>query len=146
MKRLTVLSLMIVVSLLWLPVSGFADSHIKTMTLRELVADAQKYAPQITVHEAKAQMDKGSYILIDVREPREYKRGHIVKAINIPRGVLEFKIGRVVPDKNSKIIIYCKVGGRGSLAAKSLKILGYKDVVNVNGGWTGWVKANYPVE
>ena len=120
--------------------------QIKTMTTDEMVAEAKKYAPQITPQTAKGQIDSGSYIILDVREPNEFKQGHIPGAINIPRGLLEFKIADSIPNKDAKIIAYCKVGGRGALAAETLKILSYKNVENITGGWEAWLKAGYPAE
>jgi len=67
-------------------------------------------------------------------------------AVNIPRGLMEFKVEKKITDKNSKIVVYCKVGGRGCLSACTLCRMGYKNVVNIAGGWQAWEKAGYPVE
>jgi rhodanese-related sulfurtransferase len=66
--------------------------------------------------------------------------------MNIPRGLLEFKIAKKVSDKNKEIVIYCKAGGRGCLAAFNLVRMGYKNVKNMDGGWKAWEKAGNPVE
>jgi rhodanese-related sulfurtransferase len=118
----------------------------KAMTTEEMVAEAKESICEVTVSEAKELLDKGGYVFLDCREPKEYKMGHIPGAVNIPRGLLEFKIANKVPDKSTQIVMYCKKGGRGCLAACTLCRMGYENVVNMDGGWLAWEKAGYPVE
>jgi len=118
----------------------------KPMTTKEMEAEARKHIKEISVAEAKAELDSGKAIFLDVREPAEWEKGHIPKAKHLPRGLLEYKIANVVPDKSARIIVYCKVGGRGCFSTDTLCCLGYTDVVNMAGGWKAWVKAGYPVE
>jgi len=82
------------------------------------------------------------------KEPilKEFKMGHIPGAVHIERGLLEFKINNQVPDKNAQIVVYCKLGGRGSLSAHTMVRMGYKNVINIEDGWIAWEKAGYPVE
>ena len=118
----------------------------ENMTKKDLVKEAKSKITEIAPAEAKARLDKGDAVFLDCREPSEYKDGHIPGAINIPRGLLEFKIAEKIPDKNSSILMYCKTGGRASLACCSIDRMGYKNVVNIDGGWKAWLKAGYPVE
>ena len=96
--------------------------------------------------EAKECFDKGGYVFIDCRTEDEFKMGHVPGAMHIPRGVMEFKIDKKVPDKTANIVLYCKKGGRGCLATCTLCRMGYKNVKNMDGGWMAWEKAGYPVE
>ena len=118
----------------------------KGMTANDLVAEAKKNVTMIPVEEAKALFDKGGVIFLDCRDEKEFKSGHIPGAVNISRGLLEFKIENKIPDKNANIVIYCKSGGRGCLACESVGKMGYKNVKNLDGGWKAWTKAGYPVE
>ena len=118
----------------------------KDMTAKDLVAEAKKNIVMISVSDAKAMFDKGGVTFLDCRTKKEYKSGHIPGAINIPRGLLEFKIGKKIPDKNASIVIYCKSGGRASLGCCNLVRMGYKNIKNIDGGWKAWSKAGYPVE
>ena len=118
----------------------------KDMTAKEMVAEAKKNIASISVSDAKALFDKGGVVFLDCREPKEFKSGHIPGAVSIPRGLLEFKIGSKIADKNAQIVMYCKSGGRGSLATESINKMGYKNVKNMDGGWKAWTKAGYPVE
>ena len=118
----------------------------KDLTKQDLVKEAKSKITEIAPDAAKAEMDKGGVVILDCREPSEYKAGHLPGAVNIPRGLLEFKIEEKIPDKNSRIIMYCKSGGRASLACCSISPMGYKNVVSLQGGWKAWLKAGYPVE
>ena len=118
----------------------------EVMTTNDLVAEANKHIINIPVPVAKDLFDEGGCVFLDVRTAREYKMGHIPGSIHIERGLLEFKITDQIPDKDAQIITYCKVGERGSLAAHTLVRMGYKNVINIEGGWVPWEKAGYPVE
>jgi len=118
----------------------------KDMTAKDLVIEAKKGICEISVSDAKALLDRGGYIFLDCRTSKEFKMGHIPGSINIPRGLMEFKINKQIPDKNANILVYCKKGGRGCLTTCTLCRMGYKNVKNMAGGWMGWEKAGYPIE
>src|SRR3712207_8127264 len=66
------------------------------------------------------------------RSPDEYEAGHVPGAKPLPRGLLEYKAADELPDKDARIVVHCALGGRGSLAAKSLKEMGYTNVANID--------------
>ena len=68
--------------------------------------------------------------IIDVRTAQEYNEGHLKNAINIPYDEIRDKIKKYVPDKDEKIILYCRSGRRSGIAEKTLKDMGYKNVIN----------------
>ena len=76
--------------------------------------------------------------MIDVREQDEYIQGYIPGATWIPRGFLEMRIEDAVPDRATKVILYCAGGNRSALAARSLHELGYTDVISMAGGFSAW--------
>jgi len=144
MKKYSVLALALFLAFSFI-VSGCKTTP-DVMTTKDLVAEANEYITNVPVSIAKELLNEEGYIFLDVRTAREYKMGHIPSAIHIERGLLEFKINNQVPDKNAQLIVYCKVGGRGSLAAHTLVRMGYKNVINIEDGWVAWEKAGYPVE
>jgi rhodanese-related sulfurtransferase len=94
----------------------------------------------------KRRMDKGEpIVLIDVREKSEWNAGHIPGAIHLSKGIIERDIEEKFPDKSSELILYCGGGFRSVLAAHNLKLMGYKNVISMDGGWREWKKKGYPV-
>lgn len=116
------------------------------MTAMDLVAQAKQQITEISI--ADAQKAIGDPLILDVREPAEYAAGCLPGAINIPRGVLEFKIGSH-PDfqdkADAKIIVYCQTGGRSALATEALQKLGYSHAVSMAGGFKAWTDNANPV-
>lgn len=92
--------------------------------------------PEITVSELKARMDrKEKFVLLDVREPREYAKAKIEGSTLIPLGFLESRLGEL--DKSAKLVVHCKVGGRSASAVALLRERGY-DAVSLAGGIDAW--------
>lgn len=79
-----------------------------------------------------------SHVLIDVREDHEWQLGHIVNAVHIGRGVLERDIEQKIPNKHTKLILYCGGGFRSALATFALQSMGYRDVSSMDGGYRAW--------
>jgi rhodanese-related sulfurtransferase len=122
---------------------------------KELASVVKTDVKEIPVDTLKSMIDHGEeFLLIDVRQPAEYEAGNIPGSFSIPRGELEFLIMdeyfweeqfMYVPLKTDKIIVYCKAGDRGILAAKALQKLGFENVSNLKGGWNAFSGGN-PVE
>ena len=112
-------------------------------TPKELVAHVKTQITEISTEDLKKKMEnQEDFVLIDVRDRGEFIKGSIPGAINISRGLLEFKIGEKVEDKAKEIVLFCKSGSRSALATASLKSIGYSDVKSLEGGWLGWEKAS----
>lgn len=93
----------------------------------------------LTPTEVKAILGKdkrGEFLLLDVRQPEEYKAGHIPGAMLIPLGELEARQGEL--DRDKRIITYCRSGRRSMAAAIALCGLGFKGVQHLDGGILGW--------
>lgn len=117
------------------------------MTAMDLVAEAKRRITEVDI--ADVQKTLGQTLIIDVREPAEYMAGCLPGAVNIPRGVLEFKIGAHPDFQNlngDKIIVYCQTGGRSALATEALLKLGYSGAVSMAGGFKAWSESGNPVE
>lgn len=92
--------------------------------------------PEISVQELKARMDrKEKFVLLDVREPREYAKAKIEGSTLIPLGFLPSRLDEL--DKSAKLVVHCKVGGRSASAVAMLREKGY-DAVSLAGGIDAW--------
>ena len=118
----------------------------------QMVAAAKEVITEIPVEEFRNLYTHDDVFIIDVRTAAEHNEAAVPGAVNIPRGVLEFRIndeerwqpaGKNAPGKDDPIIVYCSSGARGALSAKTLMQLGYKNVKSVKGGWQAWHEA-YP--
>ncbi len=118
-----------------------------------LINEAKKEAGEITPAELKGIFeDEKSVVILDVREEEQRAEGFLhddfvaVKTISITRGNLEWEILEKVSDKDALLVTYCRNGGRGALAAQTLKKMGYKNAKNLKGGLQDWAKACYSVK
>lgn len=109
-------------------------------TAHDLVAAARARITECPVADTASALLNADVVL-DVREPDEYAAGHLPGAINIPRGLLEFKVSATpaLEQRDLKLVVYCKTGGRAALAACTLHEMGYVSVQSVAGGFDAWV-------
>jgi rhodanese-related sulfurtransferase len=118
--------------------------------VKQKVEAAQKQVKTIGMEEYRKLVESpGPALIVDVREPHEYAAGHVPGAINIPRGVLEFKIWSHVgfptnPQMDRPLILQCQSGNRASLAAQSLEDLGFTRPTAVVMSLEDWQKAGHP--
>lgn len=115
-------------------------------TAMDLVAAAKKSIKEVPLTEADSAITQAD-LLIDVRDPDEYRTSHIPGAINISRGMLEFKFSNdpALENRDMTIVCYCKTSGRAALSAKALQEMGYRHVQSVEGGFDAWLEAGKPV-
>jgi rhodanese-related sulfurtransferase len=99
----------------------------------------------ITVSALRERMSADPRVfLLDVREPWEYVAGHVPGAELIPLGELEQRVSEVPRDR--PIYAICHSGQRSLAAAGYLQALGYREVVNVDGGTAAWIERGYPID
>lgn len=109
-------------------------------TLKEMLAAANAAVPRVPPAEAKALIERGNTLVVDVRDAAELQSGGKVKgAVHVPRGMLEFRADPESPfhnpalTKDKTVLVYCASGGRSALSGKTLKDLGYASVFNIGG-------------
>ncbi len=83
--------------------------------------------------------------VIDVRPVADFKKAHLLGAINIPSDKLKARIGEIEKDKAKPVIVYCALGGTASEAAKTLRANGFAEALPLRGGLNAWLAANLPV-
>ncbi|MFW6117616.1 MAG: rhodanese-like domain-containing protein, partial [Thermoproteota archaeon] len=98
----------------------------------------------LSVDSLKKKMDENEIVLVDVRDPVEWKEGHIEGAENIYVGHLRDKAEQL--PNNKPVATTCGWGGRGGLGASILKKIGMDEVYNVLGGVKAWKSKGYPLK
>ncbi len=113
-------------------------------TFKELMDEARKDVPEWTADQVEQVLSNGGgHRLLDVREKEEFRDGHLPGALSVPRGFLDMQVEEVVPDKSTPLILYCAGGTRSLLAGRTLREMGYSDVVSMSGGYGGWKGAGH---
>lgn len=122
-------------------------------TATQMVEDAKKKVENISIEDAAEELKRGEAFLVDVRESEELREhGVIPGAVHAPRGMLEFYADPTTPyhregfDPERRVILHCASGGRSALAAETLQELGYRNVANLDGGFTAWKEKGCPVD
>jgi len=105
-------------------------------SFRDMLNQVRRDIVEVDPASADAVFDRA--IFLDVREADEYAQGAVPGALHLPRGLLELQVEGRIPDKTSKIIVYCAGGTRSALAAQALGQLGYSDVASMAGGFNRW--------
>lgn len=90
-------------------------------------------------------MNQENSLVLDVREPDEYAKGHIEGAVYMPFGKLKERIAELEAHKNSPLIVTCQSGTRSGHACAILKQHGFTQVYNLAGGMMEWEEAKMPV-
>jgi len=112
----------------------------------QMVKEAKAVIREVSIDDVRKMVDgKDSVIVLDVRDKNELEDGKIPGAMNISRGMLEFKVGSMIPDKTARIVVYCALDLRGPLATKTLNDMGYVNAVNMAGGLKAWKAVGYPL-
>jgi len=109
-----------------------------------IVNDAKSRVKQIDI-EGYKKIQGEPHLLVDVREDNEWAAGHAAGAVHLGRGIIERDIEAKVPDKGTKLVLYCGGGYRSALAADNLQKMGYTDAISLDGGWKAWKEAGLPV-
>jgi glyoxylase-like metal-dependent hydrolase (beta-lactamase superfamily II) len=117
-------------------------------TVRQLIAEAAAQVPFMALDELLRRIERRQpgMVVLDVRERDAFEAGHIPGARHLPRGQLEMRIDDALPDPTTRIVTYCQLGKISTLAAATLRTLGYARAVALDGGVEAWAKAGYPLE
>ncbi len=117
------------------------------LTRDDMLKQARENLTIISSDQVKAQVENGA-ILLDVREPGEFNVGHLPNAVHVPRGLLEFMVGNhpALKDPKQSMVLYCKNGGRSTLAADLLQKMGFENITMLAGGFDGWSDEKKAIE
>jgi rhodanese-related sulfurtransferase len=112
-----------------------------------LVNDAKSRVPEIDI-EGYLKMVAGHepHLLIDTREESEWAAGHVKGALHMSKGVIERDVEAKVPEKSTKLVLYCGGGFRSALVADNLQKMGYTNAISLDGGWRALKTSGLEVE
>jgi rhodanese-related sulfurtransferase len=109
--------------------------------LPQILLAAEFQTPAITAAELDAKRDTPeAYLIVDVREANEYRKGHIPGAINIPHTELGDHLDAL--EHPNSVVVYCIVGRRTRLAEQTLLDAGLSNVYHIEGGFGAWISGN----
>lgn len=117
-------------------------------TVAQLLAEAAAIVPFMSLEELRARIDQrdADLIVLDVRERDAYSVGHVPGARHLPRGQLELRVNEELPNPTLRILTVCEFGRISTLAAATLRQLGFQRAIALDGGMKAWREAGYPLE
>ena len=118
------------------------------ITVRQLLDRAAASTPFVAMDELARRLEqrRNDFVILDVREQAAWQRGRIPGARYLARGQLELKIDETFPDPDIEILAVCEVGKISTLAAATLRELGFRRTVALDGGIKAWREAGYPLD
>jgi glyoxylase-like metal-dependent hydrolase (beta-lactamase superfamily II)/rhodanese-related sulfurtransferase len=116
-------------------------------TVAQLLAEASAMVPFVAMEELAARVASGALglTLLDVREKDAFEAGHVAGAIHIPRGQLELRVNDELPDPTARILTCCEFGRISTLAAATLRVLGFRHAAALDGGLKAWRDQGLPL-
>ena len=121
-------------------------------SVKQMLEAANAAVPRITPAQAREMIAQGGTLVVDVRDaPEVQASGKVAGAVNVSRGMLEFRADPELPShdksfaRDKTVILYCGSGGRSALAGKLLKDLGYERVYNL-GAFKDWAEGGGAID
>ncbi|HSC08527.1 MAG TPA: MBL fold metallo-hydrolase [Steroidobacteraceae bacterium] len=117
-------------------------------TVTQLLSEASAIVPFMALPELDARLAAAGpdLVVLDVREKDAYENGHIPQARHLPRGQLELRVNEELPDPTARIVVYCEFGKISTLAAATLRQLGFTRATALEGGMKAWREGGFAVE
>ena len=124
------------------------DFELEIIVSEDRSTDATREIAFMGMPEVRDRIERGGndLVLLDVREKDAFLAGHLPGAKHLPRGQLELRVDKELPDPGARILTYCQYGRISTLAAATLRAMGYTRAVALDGGYDEWVKQGFPVE
>lgn len=117
-------------------------------SVAQLLAEAATKAPFMSMQELSDRLGGNSrdLIVVDLREKDAFDQGHVPGARHLPRGQLELRVNSEFPDPTVRLVTCCEFGKISTLAAATLRDLGFMRAAALDGGMKAWREAGYPLE
>ncbi len=117
-------------------------------TVAQMLSEAAANVPFMSLAELNASLDSGrnDLIVLDVRERDAFEEAHIPGARLLPRGQLELRVNEELTDPTRRILVYCEFGRVSTLATATLRQMGFRGAVALDGGMKAWREGGYAVK
>ncbi len=120
---------------------------IHSQEFEDLVAQIKPRIKEVSIDDVlDFQKENKDFLLVDVREDREWAEGHAPGAIHLGRGIIERDIIKTEPNKDRAIVLYCGGGYRSAMSADNLQKMGYTNILSMAGGMRAWRERSLPEE
>ena len=115
--------------------------------ISQLLAEAAAKVPFMSLAELAERVGGNScdLVILDLREREAFDAGHVPGAVHLPRGQLELRVNSELPDPTARILTCCEFGKISTLAAVTLRELGYLRATALEGGVAAWRDAGHPI-
>lgn len=100
---------------------------------------------RLSAPDAVRLINDANALVVDVRAPGDFKKGHILNALNLPQARLADRMDELGNQKDRPIVVYCALGGVAAQAAHAMRKAGYTKAFPLAGGLNGWMSASLPV-
>ncbi len=117
-------------------------------TVAQLLGEAAAKVPFMSLEELNDRLggNRRDMVILDIREKEAFDAGHVPGAIHLPRGQLELRVNSELPDPTVRILTCCEFGKISTLAAATLRELGFGRAVALDGGMKAWREGEFPLE
>ncbi len=117
-------------------------------TVAQMLSEAAASVAFMSLAELKSYIEtkRDGLIVLDVRERDAFEAGHIPGARLLPRGQLELRVNDELTDPTRRILACCEFGRISTLAAATLRQMGFRGAVALDGGVKAWREAGYPMK
>ncbi|MCK4841604.1 MAG: rhodanese-like domain-containing protein [Methylococcales bacterium] len=116
------------------------------LLLQDLVESTFKKFETLSPLLAVAKMNAADTVIVDVREPHDFIKGHIKSAINLPLGKFPEKLTSLDEHKKHPLIVVCQSGTRSVPACKALTKADFEQVFLMTGGMQSWEDNKFPMK
>lgn len=107
--------------------------------------ESRRSGPSLSPQQLVNKVNREEAVIVDLRDAKEFKTGHIIDAINIPHAKLADRLGELEPCRNRPVILVCKTGQHSGAAGKTLRAKGFDNVARLNGGMAEWSSSQLPL-
>ena len=110
-----------------------------------IVLETRRGGKSVSSQQLTNLVNKDGALVLDVRDAKEFREGHITGSKNIPFSTLQSKLAEIEKHKEKPVVLVCKMGQHAGAAGRVLTVAGFKDVRRLTGGVSAWKADGLPL-